>query len=70
MVMEETNNRMEAKGPNRKSLREMLNDDRKIVAHIFMTCCITVLERDYGWTEEEVREFHDYLQAEIKSFKG
>lgn len=69
-MMVDVVNRMESNGPNRKSLREMLNDDRKIVAHIFMTCCIEVLEKEYGWTEDQVREFHDHLQKEIKSFKG
>lgn len=63
-------NRMEPAGPSRKSLREMLNDDRKIVAHIFMTCCISVLEDKYGWSEDEVKEFHEHLQKEIKSFRG
>ena len=66
--MIETENRMEMSGPIRKTVKEVLNDDRKIVAHIFMTCCINVLEKDYGWNEEEVKAFHSRLQREIKSF--
>lgn len=67
-MMAGTWNRMEMDGPIRKTKREMLNDERKMVAYIFMTSCIRVLENDYGWNEEEVKEFHSLLQREIKSF--
>lgn len=67
-MMAGTENRMEMSGPTRKTMRELLNDDRKIVAHIFMTCCIRVLENEYGWKENEVKEFHSRLQREIKEF--
>ena len=67
-MMADVENRMEMAGPNRKTIRQLLNDDRKIVAHIFMTCCIRVLENEYGWNEEEVKEFHSLLQREIKEY--
>ena len=67
-MMADAVNRMELPGPARKTIRELLNDDRKIVTHIIMTCCIRVLENDYGWNEEEVKEFHSRLQREIKDY--
>ena len=67
-MMVDTENRMEMSGPYRRTLKELLNDDRKIVAHIFMTCCIKVLEKDYGWNEDQVKEFHSRLQREIKEY--
>ena len=67
-MMIDTENRMEMSGPNRKTLRDLLNDDRKIVAHIFMTCCIRVLEKEYGWNEGQVKEFHSLLQREIREY--
>ena len=69
-MMVDRENRMELDGPNRwrKNLKELYQDDRKMVAHIFMTSCIRVLENDYGWNEEEVKDFHSRLQREIKSY--
>lgn len=65
------NNRMEMDGPIRsKTIKELLRDDRKIVSYIFMTCCIKVLENDYGFSEEDVLEFNERLQEEIKAYKG
>lgn len=61
-------NRMMKDGPNRQTIKKILNDDRKIVAHIFMSSAINVLEKHYGFDESKVREFHDHLQEEIKRF--
>lgn len=61
-------NRMELAGPNRKTIKKILNNDRKIVAHIFMTSAIKVLESRYGFDEAKIKEFHDHLQQEIKKY--
>lgn len=67
-MMEKPINRMELSGPNRKTIKKILNNDRKIVAHIFTQSAINVLEKKYGWDKNQVREFHDHLQHEINKF--
>lgn len=59
-------NRLELDGPNRKTIQKILNTDRKIVAHLFVTSAITVLEREFGFDEFKRQEFHDHLIEEIK----
>jgi len=64
-MMEKPINRMELSGPNRKTIKKILNNDRKIVAHIFMASAVNVLEKKYGWDESQIKEFHGHLQSEI-----
>lgn len=59
-------NRMELNGPNRESIRKILNKDRQIVAHIVMTSAMNVLEKKFGWKSEQLQEFNGYLLEEIK----
>jgi hypothetical protein len=65
MMMEKPINRMELSGPNRKTIKKILNNDRRIVAQLITASVINVLEKKYGWDESQVKEFHGHLQSEI-----
>lgn len=64
-MMEKPINRMELSGPNRKTIKKILNNDRKIVASLFMASAINVLEKKYGWEQSQIKEFQSHLQQEI-----
>jgi hypothetical protein len=68
-MMEKPINRMELSGPSRKTIKKILQNDRKIVGHIFMSSAMNVLEKKYGWDESQLREFHDHMQHEINKFQ-
>ena len=59
-------NRMESNGPNRKSIKELLHEDRQATSRAFMTCCLNVLEKEYGWNKSEVVKFSEKLLEEVK----
>ncbi|MFP5109645.1 hypothetical protein ACSU6B_23245 [Neobacillus sp. C211] len=67
-MMDKPINRMELSGPNRKTIKKILNNDRKIVTQIFMASAINVLEKRYGWDQSKIQEFQQHLQQEINRF--
>lgn len=63
-------NRMEPNGPNRylktdHDIREYLKKDRKIVSTLIVDCALSVLKRDFAFSDEELNTFHAGLQEEI-----
>ncbi|MCU6603775.1 hypothetical protein OCO53_25375 [Peribacillus frigoritolerans] len=52
-------------GPNRKSLKKILNNDRKIVSNIILKSTNKVLSEQYGFDETELEIFQKKVQSEI-----
>lgn len=63
--MMDLKNRMYPVGPNRKDIRNMLNNDRKIVSEIIYQATAKVLEEHYGFDAAKLNDFRVKVQAEI-----
>lgn len=61
-------NRMERDIHNRSMLHKVLKDDRIIMAKIMMKCCGNVLEKQYGWQQDEISRFQEHMEAEIRDY--
>lgn len=59
-------NRMEPPGPNRKIMKSILENDRKIVAHIVISSAAKVLKDQFGFNDSQIKDFQDSLKEEIK----
>lgn len=68
-MMNDVRNRMEVPGPTRKNLREMIKDEQKITQQLYLASARRVLDKHYGWPEDEINVFQAYLQDEV-NFRG
>lgn len=68
-MMNGVKNRMEMPGPTRKTLRELIKDEKKITHQLYMASAGHVLDKYYGWPENEIIIFQAYLHDEV-NFRG
>lgn len=60
-----TINRMEPTGPHRAQLKEILNNDRRIVSQIVSKASSEVLIKEFHFTDEQIKHFRKHVQAAI-----
>lgn len=63
--MMDIENRIYPNGPNRKEIKNILNNDRKIVSHIIFSASVKVLQDDFHFDAAKINDFRAKVQSEI-----